>query len=154
MPATQPAPPAPQEPTQTTFSFLNGFAAVKPPKNAGMKQGDPLTAAKRRVIDGLCQQKERGQLVMDGKPLPKMDGGKKTVATWFYKAPDGAYATRLRYGRSAIPLSGDNTAVRVGDLKDLLPFYDPVIAAVERGELDEPLARMQKEKSAALMQGS
>jgi len=153
MPAALPPQPTP-EPTQTTFTFLNGFAVVKPPKNAGTKQGDPLTAAKRRVIDGLRQQKERVQLIIDGKPLPKMDGGKKQVATWFYKAPDGAYATRLRYGQSAIPLDGENTAVRVGDLKDLLPFYDSVIAAVERGELDEPLARMQKEKSAALTQGA
>ena len=146
-------PGAPQPPPrQATFSFLDGYTVVKPPKNAGTKQGDPLTAAKRRVIDGLRQQQERVRLVMGDKPLPKMDGGKKTVATWFYKAPDGTWETRLRYGQSAIPLDGENTAVRVGKLENLLPFYDGVIAAIERGELDVPLAQMQKEKSANLTQ--
>jgi hypothetical protein len=132
--------------------LLNGYTLTTPPKGAGTKQGDPLTAAKRRVIDGLRQQKERAQILLDGKPLPKMEGGKKSVPTWFYRAPDGGYETRLRYGQSAIPLADGKTAVRVGDLKDLLPFYDAVIAAVEKGELDEPLGKMQREKSAALTQ--
>jgi hypothetical protein len=151
MPAVQPAPP---EPKQTTFSFLAGLTLTTPPKNAGTKQGDPLTAAKRRVIDGLRQQKERVQLVMEGKPLPKMDGGKKTVAAWFYKGPDGAWETRLRYGQSAIPLPDGKTGIRIGKLEDLLPFYDSVIAAIGRGEMDETLARMQKAKSEALTQSS
>lgn len=49
-------------------------------------------------------------------------------------------------------MGDENTAVRVGKLENLLPFYDGVIAAIERGELDAPLAQMQKEKSAAITQ--
>jgi hypothetical protein len=147
--ATQPQP---TPPTQPTFSFLQGLTVVVPPRGAGTKQGDPLTAAKNRVIAGAKAQKTYVQLLIDGKELPKMDGGKKTVSVWFYRAADGSYETRLRYGQSAIPLDGTKTGVRVGDLKALIPFYDAVIAGIERGELDEKLHAMQQAKSAALTQ--
>lgn len=135
---------------QTTFSFLQGLTITVPPKGAGTKQGDPLTAAKNRVIAGLKAQKALVQLLIDGKELPKMEGGKKTKGTWFYKEADGIYATRLRYGQSAIPLDGTKTGVRVGALRDLIPFYDLVIESAEKGELDTIIGKMQAEKSQAL----
>jgi hypothetical protein len=137
----------PQEPKQPAFSFLQGLTIVAPPKGAGTKQGDPLTSAKNRVIAGAKAQKTYVQLLIDGKELPKMEGGKKTVSVWFYKEADGSYATRLRYGQSAIPLDGTKTGVRVGALKDLIPFYDSVIKALDAGELDAQISVMQAKKS-------
>jgi hypothetical protein len=151
MPAVQPLEPA-AEPIQAAFSFLAGLTLTIPPRGAGTKQGDPLTAAKNRVIAGAKAQKGYVQTLVDGKELPKMEGGKKRVGTWFYRAADGSYETRLRYGQSAIPLDGTKTGVRVGKLPDLLAFYDAVIASIEKGELDERLAVMQQAKSAALTQ--
>lgn len=138
--------------TQPTFSFLKDRVLVTPPKGAGTKQGDPLTAAKNRVITGAKAQKGYVQLLIEGKELPKMEGGKKLVSTWFYRAADRLYETRLRYGQSAIPLDGTKTGVRVGKLEDLIPFYDAVIAGIEKGELDERLHAMQQQKSASLTQ--
>jgi hypothetical protein len=73
-----------------------------------------------------------------------MEGGKKQAATWFYKAADGQYETRLRYGQSAIPLEGGKEGVRVGKLEDLIPFYDSVVKAIEAGELAALCGRPQK----------
>ncbi len=145
------------EPTPTvqpTFSFLKDRVLVVPPKGAGTRQGDPLTAAKGRVIAGAKAQKGYVVLLLKGDSLPKMEGGKKTVQTWFYKEPNGSYSTRLRYGQSAIPLDGETTGVRVGTLEDLIPFYDAVIESIEKGELDAILADMQKAKSDALTSGA
>jgi hypothetical protein len=138
------------QPVQPAFSFLKDRAIVVTPKNAGTKQGDPVTAATSRVIAGARLQKTYVQALIDGKELPKMDVAKQTAGTWFYRAADGTYETRLRYGQAAIPLDGGKTGVRIGELKDLLPFYDAVIAAIEKRELDAVITEMQKAKSAAL----
>jgi len=130
-------------------SFIKGKKVGAPPKFAGSKKGDPLTAAKAKVIDALKVQKEYVQLTIEGKPLPKTDGGRGT-STWFYREIDGSYWTTLRYGQLSIPLEGTNTAVQVGPLADLPAFYDAALAAIQKGELDEPIMVLQRTRSAAL----
>jgi hypothetical protein len=100
------------------LSFLKGKKVGAPPKYAGSKKGDPLTAAKTKVIDALKVQKGYVQLVTEGKPLPKTDGGRE-ANTWFYREIDGTYWTTLRYSQLSIPLEGTNTVVQVGALAEL-----------------------------------
>ena len=38
----------------------------------------------------------------------------------------------------------------MGKLEELIPFYDRAVVAIEGGELDTVLAKMQQEKSALL----
>ena len=85
------------------LSFIRGKKVGAPPKYAGSKKGDPLTAAKAKVIDALKVQKGYAQLVSEGKPVPKTDGGRE-ASTWFYREIDGTYWTTLRYGQLSIPL--------------------------------------------------
>src|ERR1017187_7057997 len=87
------------------ISFIRGKKVGAPPKYAGSKKGDPLTAAKTKVIDALKVQRQYVLLTIEGNPLPKTDGGRE-ASTWFYKEIDGTYWTTLRYGQLSIPLEG------------------------------------------------
>ena len=131
------------------ISFIRGKKVGAPPKYAGSKKGDPLTAAKTKVIDALKMQKGYVQLAIEGKPLPKTEAGRE-ASTWFYREIDGSYWTTLRYGQLSIPLEGTSTAVQVGPLAELPAFYDAVAQAIEKGELDELIMVLQRTRSAAL----
>ena len=131
------------------ISFIQGKKVGAPPKYAGSKKGDPLTAAKTKVIDALKMQKGYVQLAIEGKPLPKTEAGRE-ASTWFYREIDGSYWTTLRYGQLSIPLEGTSTAVQVGPLAELPAFYDAVAQAIEKGELDELIMVLQRTRSAAL----
>jgi hypothetical protein len=131
------------------ISFIRGKKVGAPPKYAGSKKGDPLTAAKTKVIEALKVQKEYAQLTIEGKPLPKTDAGRE-ASSWFYREIDGTYWTTLRYGQLSIPLEGTNTAVQVGALAELPAFYDAAAQAITKGELDEPIMILQRARSAAL----
>jgi hypothetical protein len=131
------------------LSFTRGKKVGTPPKYAGSKKGDPLTAAKAKVIEGLKIQKGYVQRVLENQPLPKTDGGRE-ASTWFYREIDGTYWTTLRYGQLSIPLEGTNTAVQVGPLAELPAFYDAAAQAVQKGEMDEPIMKLQQARSAAL----
>ena len=131
------------------LSFIRGKKVGAPPKYAGSKKGDPLAAAKTKVTDALKVQKGYVQLTIEGRPLPKTDGGRET-STWFYREIDGTYWTVLRYGQLSIPQEGTNTAVQVGKLEELPAFYDAALAAIQKGELDEPIMALQRRRSAAL----
>jgi hypothetical protein len=131
------------------LSFLKNRKVAQPPKYAGSKKGDPLTAAKAKVVEGIKTQKGYVQLTVDAKPLPKSEGGRE-ASTWYYREIDGTYWTTLRYGQLSIPLDGPNTAVQVGKLEDLTAFYDSVVEAIGKGELDGPIGKLQADRSAAL----
>ena len=131
------------------LSFIRGKKVGAPPKYAGSKKGDPLTAAKTKVLDALKVQKGYAQLTIEGKPLPKTDAGREG-STWFYREIDGSYWTTLRYGQLSIPLEGTNTAVQIGALAELPAFFDAAIQAIQKGELDEPIMKLQQTRSAAL----
>jgi hypothetical protein len=144
----QPAP-AP-EPKQLPFTFM---ALVKKtgslPKSSRSRTIDPLTAAKTKIINALSVQEGFVQELIDGTPLPKRDGGAKTVNTWFSKQSDGWW-TSIRYGQVAIPIDGTSTDMLIGELKDVLLFYGAVKIAMGKGELDGPIGELQTKKSAAL----
>jgi hypothetical protein len=89
----------------------------------------------------------------DDKPLPKAKGSEKTVSTWFSKQNDGWW-TSIRYGQVSIPFgAGGETDLLIGDLKALLGFYGAVKQAIEAGELDGPVGKLQAAKSEALRKG-
>jgi hypothetical protein len=131
------------------ISFIRGKKVDAPPKYASSKKGDPLTAAKTKVIEALKVEKEYAQLTIEGKPLPKTDAGREG-STWFYREIDGTYWTTLRYGQLSIPLEGTNTAVQVGPLAELPAFYGAAAQAIQKGELDEPIMTLQRARLAAL----
>jgi hypothetical protein len=135
------------------LSFIKGRKVAQPPKYAGSKKGDPLTVAKAKVVEGLKTQRGYVQVVIEGKPLPKTDGG-RDASTWFYREIDGTYWTTLRYGQLSIPLEGAATAVQVGALAELPAFYDAAAQAIQRGELDEPIMKLQQARSTALKGGA
>jgi hypothetical protein len=51
----------------------------------------------------------------------------------------------------SIPLDGESDAVQVGKLEELPAFYNTVIQAIEKGELDEQIAKLQQTRSAAIV---
>lgn len=136
-------------PQQSVFSFITGTMKVgRVAKSSRSKTTDPLTLAKDKVIKGIESQKALVKLVMEGKPLPK--NGDKTKTTWFSHQSDGWW-TAIKYGQLSIPLVADNTDILVSQkVDDLLPFYDAVIAAVRKGELDSQIGKLQQERSKAL----
>ena len=44
----------------------------------------------------------------------------------------------------------DDTQLLIGKLEQVTPFFDAVAAAIQKGELDGPIGKLQAEKSAAL----
>lgn len=74
--------------------------------------------------------------------------------TWFYRDIAGTYWTTLRYGQIPIPLEGTNTAVKVRPLPELPAFYDAAAQAIQKGELDEQIMKLQQVRSTSLTGGA
>lgn len=121
-------------------------------KTSRSKTVDPLSAAKAKILKAIEVQKGYVALVKDGKPLPKSNGGKKTVGAWFSKQSTGWF-TSIRYGQASIPIVGDKADMLIGELADVAKFYDAVAEAIGKGELDKQIAALQTAKSAALKNG-
>lgn len=134
---------------QPTFSFLTGLKEFGDLPSAASK-GD-IGSARALITAGARKQRGHVTDLIAGKDLPKMAGGTKTVSTWWFKDASG-YMCSIRYGQQPVPLNQDGKShVRVGkDLDALSTFLDNVIAAVEKGELDEALKRLQDTKSVLL----
>lgn len=130
--ATQPAaaPPAAPEAKQLPFSFLT---LVK-------KTGTLPKTSRSRTVDALTAAKGKG--------------GDKTVSTWFSKQNDGWW-TSIRYGQASIPIGekGETDMLISDKLTDVLTFYGAVKIAIDKGELDAQIGKLQAEKSAALKNG-
>jgi len=142
-----------QQPTpavQPAFSFLKlvkktGTLA----KSSRSKRIYPLTQAKNKILDALKMQKGYVALVAEGKTLPKNDAG-RDLSTWFSKQTDGWW-TSIRYGQLSIPIDGKNADLLIGPkLEDVGTFYDAVSEAIQKGELDAQILKLQTERSAAL----
>lgn len=88
-------------------------------------------------------------LIVD--PIPKKTGGRTVV--WFFREPDGNWWTALRYGQSVIPLEDNNSYVQIGELTNMNPFYDSVIEAINKGEMDDIIERLRKKRTDALARG-
>lgn len=141
----------PQEPKQPAFSFMSMVKkSAELPKTSRSKLTDPLSVAKEKVIAALKVQIDYAQMVLVDQPLPTktVDGKPRTVSTWFSKQDDGWW-TSIRYGQQAIKINGQPDHL-IGKLGDVHRFYDAVIEAVEKGELDAQIGTLQAEKSAAL----
>ncbi|MSP01797.1 MAG: hypothetical protein EXR07_12225 [Acetobacteraceae bacterium] len=144
------AQPAPQ-PTATKLSFMGMVKKTGTlPKNAGGKKVDPLTLAKTKIVEALKLQKGYVTLVAEDKPLPKNQASRE-ASTWFCRQLDGWWTT-VRYGQISIPMTDKGeTAMLIGDkLEDVAAFYDAVITAITKGELDTQIGKLQADRSAAL----
>ena len=130
------------------LTFLKGRQLGKRPKNASSR-ADPISAAKAKILEAIDTQRDYAKLLIDGKPLPTREGG-RSHTTWFYRESDDVWWTSIRYGQVSIPLDGESDAVQVGKLEELPAFYNTVIQAIEKGELDEQIAKLQQMRSAAI----
>jgi hypothetical protein len=133
------------------LSFLKGRKVGTAPRMGGARKGDALTIAKGKVVDGITQQKHYASLAARNEELPRGKGGRAT-SVWFFRSLDG-YWTTIRYGQLPIPMNdkGDFD-VFIGDKLDgLQSFYDAVIEAVRKGELDAAISELQQKRSAALL---
>jgi hypothetical protein len=139
---TQPLPPA-----QPAFSFMGMVKkTAELPKSSRSKRIDPLTLAKQKIIEALKTQRSYVALVVEDKPLPKK--GERETSTWFSKQTDGWW-TSIRYGQQSIKIDG-NPDFFIGKLEDVAAFYDAVTKAIEAGELDAQIGKLQTERSAKL----
>ena len=131
------------------LSFLKGRKLAMPPKSFGAKKGDPILLAKEKIMAGIESQKKFVDMTINNQALPRGEGGRST-STWFYREVDGSYWTTLRYGQIPMPLDGEKTAVSIGMIVDIPQFYDSVIGAVRKGELDGIIADLQKKRTESL----
>lgn len=138
-------------------SFLEEFTLVPAVRKTGSKGGG-LATARTRVLDGVKAQKanivkELAGEKLTGTSFKKKDGKtvERAATTWYYEREGGAF-TEVRYGQKSVFTEGDKPqAFPAGKtLKDLPAFYDKLIAAIERGELDAPIEKVQKATSASL----
>lgn len=136
------------EKPQSTFSFMSKVKKTATlAKSSRSKRIDPLTLAKSKVLDALKVQKSYVSLVAENRPLPKTETG-RDMSTWFKKENDGWWTT-IRYGQLPILIDGQPDLF-IGKLEDLPAFYDAVATAIEAGELDAQIGKLQSERSAAL----
>lgn len=130
---------------QPTFSFLKGLTEFSGAPT------DKLGAARELVVVGAEKQKVYVSLLKDGQPLPRMEGGKKAISTWFKQVSKG-WKCSIRYGQQSVPLTptGETYVLAGTDPPAVTAFLDAVIASVRKGELDEQLKALQALKSKAL----
>ncbi len=119
---------------------------------------------RRRMLEQLDEQQGLADAEIKGEQFVKTqqiyvtneDGERiaKTVERrlrkWFWRNSDGNWFMELRYGNKAIKLSGENTAVEVGDKGKLTTVIATLTDAVKAGELDKALAVAKKERMAML----
>jgi hypothetical protein len=141
----------PKQETKQT-SFLASIKLVPMEKGATSK-GDPVLKARENVIKEVRKQQEAVKLELNGEALPtksfKVDGKDRTrkFAKWYFQKR-GVVFTQVRYGQRSVFMDGDKPqAIEVGkELKDLLVFYDGLVASIEKGELDERLSPYTERK--------
>ena len=116
--------PTPPEPKQPSFSFMSLVKGDvrRSVKTSRSRTIDPLTLAKQKMLAAIDVQKGYVTLVIEGKPLPKKEGG-KTVSTWFRKHDDG-WTCQVRYGQKSVQFgpAKDATDLPIGAVENLTPF--------------------------------
>lgn len=124
-------------------SFLSGlkFTADKSKTSAG--PGDITSKVRTKFIEAVEGQRELVQADIDGV---EFQTNKKRIFRWYWKSGT-AWKTTLKYGTTSIKSNGLE-AIEVGkDQQDLLRFYQSVIDATGKGELDEELIALSKKRS-------
>lgn len=110
------------------------------------------------MIDGIRLQKatvekELAGETIEGTSFTNSKG--KTIecgfSKWYY-VHKGAAFTEVRYGQKSVFMDGTKPqAFRAGTtLGDFPAFYDRLIQAIERGELDTPIEKVQRATSESL----
>jgi len=135
-------------------SFLETFKLVPVDVKEAAK-GEPIVIARKRVIEGIKVQKDAVEKELRGESLPttrftNAKGQDRTRGfTKWYFTHSGKVMTYVRYGQSSVFNDGKTAqAFEAGnELADLPAFYDALIGAVEKGELDKQLLPLQAETS-------
>ena len=119
---------------------------------------------RRRMLEQLDEQFELAEAELKGEQLIKTrqiyvtnEDGERVTKTeerrlrkWYWRNSDGNWFMELRYGNKAIKLSGENTAVEVGEKAKLTTVIATLTDAVKAGELDKAMALAKKERMATL----
>ncbi len=74
----------------------------------------------------------------------------RRLRKWFWRSVGGTWFMELRYGGKALKLSGNRTAIEVGDKAKLTETIATLIEAVKAGELDKVLLAAKKERAAVM----
>jgi hypothetical protein len=113
---------------------------------------DPVVLRRREVVARLEHQKA---LALDPKHVRviKVKGveTKKKIQPMWRPLPDGSYCFVLRVGFKPIEFAPGKPAIAVPSLDELPTIIDTLIAAVQKGELDDkikPVAMTRKSKAA------
>ena len=130
------------QPGQQT-SFFDEYKLV--PAERRSTGRDALITARNRVIDGIRLQKATVEKELAGETI------ECGFSKWYY-VHKGAAFTEVRYGQKSVFMDGTKPqAFRAGTtLGDFPAFYDRLIQAIERGELDTPIEKVQRATSASL----
>ncbi len=78
----------------------------------------------------------------------------RRLRKWFWRNATGSWFMELRYGGKALKLSGNRTAVEVGEKDKLTETVATLIDAVKAGELDKALLAAKKERAAQMRRKS
>ena len=77
----------------------------------------------------------------------------RRLRKWYWRNADSTWFMEVRYGNRALKLSGENTAIEVGEREKLTEVIGAVKDAVMAGELDKILAAAKKERMTMLRKG-
>ena len=69
---------------------------------------------------------------------------------WYWRNADGNWFMELRYGKKVMKLSGESTAVEVGQNDMLTAVIATLLNAVRAGELGKAMALAKNERMATL----
>ncbi|OEJ67511.1 hypothetical protein [Magnetovibrio blakemorei] len=122
---------------------------------------------RRRLVEHLDEQLELAAAELRGEKLVKTrqiyvtaENGERVtqrieqrLRKWYWRNVDGNWFTEVRYGNRALKLSGENTAIEVGEKEKLAEVIGMLKDAVMAGELDKALAMAKKERMATLRKG-
>ena len=122
---------------------------------------------RQRLLGHLDEQLELAEAEARGEQLTKTrqiyvtneDGERVAQAVerrmrkWYWRNAEGNWLFEVRYGNKALKLSGENTAIEVGEREQLAETIGAVKEAVAAGELDKALAMAKKERAAMLRKG-
>jgi hypothetical protein len=121
---------------------------------------DPVQRRRSKLLAGIQEQIKAAEAAVKGESYQvqrqtwaKNEHGEKVlvdrmrkVRPWFFKQ-DGGWFVQCKYGSRPLML-GDGNAVFVKTLKDVQGALATLEAAVEAGELDEPIEAAARRKAA------
>jgi len=131
-------------------TLLGSLKLAQKPEN---KNSNPLIKRRERLLAKLDEQKAMATALIAGETYtcfkekwqvnPDTQVREKTkvarnIKPWHYKR-NNQYFLEIRYGNKPLELQKGLHAIQVGELENLVPTIDTIIAAIVAGELDELL---------------